>query len=523
MSKVHPGIFFMVAVFLVAILATVPMTSCQPGPGSSTDSLIILHTNDTHAHLDSIPRRAGIIEQIRSSLPDDNLLLLDAGDVFAGTPYFTLYQGQADLWFMEYLGYDAMCLGNHEFDKGPGVLADFVSNADFPILCANFDFSGEASLAGKVKPWVIVEKGGEEYGIFGLTTRETREISAPGDNIAINSYPDAARDAVAELSDRGIDKIIALTHLGWEADLKLAREVEGIDIIIGGHSHTVPDTYPALIAEDDTPTLVVQAGASGEYLGQLNISFNEAGVVQSWENSWLFTIDENITEDIACAARLAEYHQPIEELMNTVIGKTTIDLDGERENVRTGETNLGNLITDAMLVKAKSAGASIAILNGGSIRASIPAGDVTLGQMIAALPFDNYLVVANLTGDQLKTALENGVSQVEEVAGRFPQVAGLRFTWNANAEAGSRVTGVEIKTPDGYQPIEPSAVYSVVTNDFIYGGGDGYTVFQEGTGFINLGFISYDVLAEYVRNNSPLGPKIEGRISGTVLINKSTP
>jgi 2',3'-cyclic-nucleotide 2'-phosphodiesterase (5'-nucleotidase family) len=474
--------------------------------------LTILHTNDTHAHLDNIARRATVVEQVRSSLPDNNLLLLDAGDVFSGSLYFTLYQGQADLWFMEYMGYDAMCLGNHEFDKGPEVLAEFVDNADFPVLCANFDFANEASLSGKIKPWVIIEKDGEEYGIFGLTNIETREISSPGENIIINNPLDVAEEIVAELSAKGINKIIALTHLGWENNLELAAEVEEIDIIIGDQRHTAPDDYPVVVTKENIPTLVVQAGANGEYLGRLNIVFNESGVVQSWADSRLISINEDIAEDATCAAKLAEFHPPIKELMNTVIGKTTVDLDGERENVRTGETNLGNLITDAMLDKAGTTDADIAILNSGSIRTSIPAGDVTLGQVITVLPFDNYLVAVNITGEQVVAALENGVSQVEEFAGRFPQVVGLRFTWDANAEAGSRIVSVDVKTPGGYSPIEPSTVYRVVINDFMYRGGDGYTVFQEGTDFINLDFIGYDVLAEYISDHSPLSPQIKGRI-----------
>jgi 2',3'-cyclic-nucleotide 2'-phosphodiesterase (5'-nucleotidase family) len=290
-----------VAVILVAILIAVPLASCQP----ETINLTILHTNDTHAHLDNIARRATAIEQVRGSLPDDNLLLLDAGDVFTGSLYFTLYQGQADLWFMEYMGYDAMCLANHEFDKGPQVLAGFVENADFPVLCANFDFSSEASLNGKIEPWVIIEKNGEEYGIFGLTNVETREISSPGENIVINDPFTVAVEIVAELSDKGINKIIALTSLGWENDLMLAAEVDGIDIIIGDYEPNAPDAYPVVLTKNDTPTIVARAGANGEYLGRLDIVFNESGVIQSWADSRLISINEDIVEDANCAAKLA--------------------------------------------------------------------------------------------------------------------------------------------------------------------------------------------------------------------------
>lgn len=187
---------------------------------------------------------------------------------------------------------------------------------------------------------------------------------------------------------------------------------------------------------------------------------------------------------------------------------------GERSRVRSQETNLANLITDAMLDKAKIVNALIAIQNGGGIRASIPKGKITLGQIMTVLPFGNYLVTLDLTGQQIIEALENGVSQVKDLAGRFPQVSGLRFVWDPNAEVGKRIVSVEIKNPDGtYQPIDPNKTYRVVTNNFLAQGGDGYTVFQKGTNVINLGFVDYEVLKEYIQNNSPVNPKVEGRIT----------
>jgi len=486
-------------------------TFTTPTPAPIPASLTILHTNDVRSHLDNIAHRATKVTQIRNEVGTDNLLLVDAGDVFSGTPYFTLYQGQAGLWFMNYMDYDAMCPGNHEFDKGPNVLASFINGANFPALCANFDFSNEGSLADEIAPWTIIEKGGERYGVFGLTTEETRHLSLPGPDIIINNHLNAAKKAVSDLTGKGINKIIALTHIGWENDLKLAREVEDIDIIIGGHTRTVPDIYPTVVTNDNTPTLIVQAGENGKYLGQLDVSFNANGIVQSWEGQ-LISIDGSIEEDATCAAKLAEYQGPIEELMHTVIGETTVDLDGERGNVRVRETNLGNLIADAILDKAEYFGATIAIQNSGSIRASISAGNITLGQAMTVLPFRNYLMVVDLTGEQVIAALENGVSQVEQEEGRFPQIAGLRFTWDPSAESGSRIVNVEVSTREGYQQIEPSASYQVVINDFIYQGGDGYTVVREGTNTTSLDFTDYEALVEYIKANSPLSPKIEGRI-----------
>jgi len=480
---------------------------------SANSSITILHTNDTHSHIEEIARRVTLIKNIRKEVGRDKVLLLDAGDVFSGTPYFTIYKGSADVRFMNYAGYDAMTLGNHEFDMGPKVLANFIEKAKFPILSANFDFSKEEALKDKVKGWVIIEKGGEKYGIFGLTTPETAEISSPGKNILINDYLETAKEIVKQLESMGINKIIALTHIGWDNDVRLAKEVQGIDVIVGGHSHTLPSAYPTVITHDNGVTLIVQANEYGKYLGRLDVVFNDSGVIQSWKGS-LVAIDNKIQEEALCKIKLEDYKKPVTRLMNTVVGETLVDLDGERSRVRSQETNLANLITDAMLDKAKIVNALIAIQNGGGIRASIPKGKITLGQIMTVLPFGNYLVTLDLTGQQIIEALENGVSQVKDLAGRFPQVSGLRFVWDPNAEVGKRIVSVEIKNPDGtYQPIDPNKTYRVVTNNFLAQGGDGYTVFQKGTNVINLGFVDYEVLKEYIQNNSPVNPKVEGRIT----------
>lgn len=503
-----------IKLFVLVLIVLFSLTLSPLFTSSATvDNLTILHTNDTHAHLDTIARRATVIRQVKKEVGRDNVLLLDAGDVFSGTPYFTIYKGSADARFMNYLGYDAMAIGNHEFDLGPKVLSDFVGKVKFPLLCANFDFSKEDTLKDKIKSWVIIEKGKKRYGIFGLTTPETAEISSPGKNIVINDYLDTARDIVKRLESAGINKIIALTHIGWENDIRLAKEVEGIDIIVGGHSHTLPKTYPTVVADDNTPTLVVQAGEYGKYLGRLDVVFNEAGVIQAWKGS-LIAIDNKVPEEKLCKTKLEEYKKPVAKLMNTIVGETLVELDGERSRVRSQETNLANLITDAMLEKAKIVNASIAIQNGGGIRASIPKGKITLGQIMTVMPFGNYLVTVDLTGQQIIEALENGVSQVKDLAGRFPQVSGIRFTWDPNAEPGKRILSVEVKNPDGtYQPIDLYKTYRVVTNNFLAQGGDGYTVFQKGTNIINLGFVDYEVLREYIQAHSPVEPKVEGRIN----------
>jgi len=533
----------------------------------------VLHTNDTHSQLENMARQATLIQEIRLQVPD--VLLLHAGDALGGTLYFTAHKGIADAWVLEQMGFTALTLGNHEFNRGPAGLAQFAEAVTFPLLSANFDFTGEPLLAGEIRPYVIVEVGGGKVGIVGLTTEDTAQISNPGPNVVIGDAVVAARRAVAELNALGVNAIIALTHLGWDADLELARSVTGIDIVIGGHSHTLPTEYPVVVerklvnintatAEElealprigpalaqriieyrqvhgpfqaieeivevrgigpatfagfrdrisvvdaTIPALVVQAGERALHLGRLEVTFDQDGVLLSWGGE-LVPVDK-LAMDKTIEDQLTLFRAPIEALRAEVVGETKADLDGDRARVRTRETNLGNLVADAMLWRAAAAGAQIAIQNGGGIRTSIPAGPINLGQVIEVLPFGNYLVVLALTGEQIIAALENGVSQVERVAGRFPQVAGLTYTWDPAQPAGQRIVSVEVLTDAGFRPIRAETSYKVVTNNFLAGGRDGFDVFLQAAETLVLGFVDYEVLADYLRAHSPVNPQLEGRI-----------
>lgn len=456
--------------------------------------LTVMHTNDTHAHLDNIAHRATAVNTIRADV--ENSLLLDAGDVFSGTLYFTQFQGQADLELMNLLGYDAMGLGNHEFDKGPEGLAKFITGnypegyktpAQFPVVNANFDFSNEPvlkdlahttvgeqgadNLDGQIYPAVVLDVNGEKVGVIGVTTEETAFISSPGDNIEINDAFEAAGEAVDMLESKGINKIVAISHLGWDRDLQLAEEVEGIDIVVGGHSHTKPDPYPALVDKDSTPTVVVQAKDHGEFLGRLDVTFDDHGVIISSVGSLLAVKD--YAADAATSARLAEYAAVLDDFKTTVVGSTQVALDGLRANVRTKETNLGNLIADAMLAKASGTGATIAITNAGGIRASIDEGDITLGEVLTVMPFGNTLKVLELTGEQIVAALENGVSKVPAQEGRFPQVAGLKFVYDPAQPENNRIkklTGIryEKDAAGNIKLVKLGGTYDAKTRTFTF-------------------------------------------------------
>ncbi|HEY4552870.1 MAG TPA: 5'-nucleotidase C-terminal domain-containing protein [Bacillaceae bacterium] len=524
MSFARKKWFSLIAAFAIVFSTFSPVTGLAAEVDASAFSMTIMHTNDTHAHLENVPRLVTAVEQVRSEKA--NTLLVDAGDVFSGTLFFNQYLGQADLEFMNALGYDAMTFGNHEFDKGPGVLADFIENAEFPFVSANVKVDGEPLLKdynidsignpaepGHIYPAIIKTLDGEKVGIFGLTTEDTTFLSNPGQNIVFEDAVTAASNTVQALRDSGVNKIIALSHLGYQPDVRLAEAVEGIDVIVGGHSNTKLDA-PVVVAKHEEPVLIVQANEYHKYLGTLDVTFDENGAVTAYNGQLLDLMA--FAENEGAKQRLAELSEPIENLKKQVVGYTNVPLNGERTDVRTKETNLGNLIADSMLAKAReSVDADIAMQNGGGIRASIPQGEITLGDVLTVMPFGNTLVTVDLTGEQVVQALEHSVSNIENAAGQFMQVSGIRFKYDISMSAGERVHSVEVSTDQGYKPIDLSKLYTVATNAFVADGGDGYTMFKQAKDagrMIELYEVDYDVFTSYLEKNTPVSPVVEGRI-----------
>lgn len=518
--------------FVITFLIAVSPALLNVVAQESRFSLRILHTNDHHAHLEpvkygdrllgGIARRRTLIEQIRaeSKTNQEPLLLLDAGDIFQGTLYFNQYLGQADLDFYNALAYDASTIGNHEFDRGQQVLADFIAKAKFPIISANIDIAPESPLYGKVRPWHVLDMQGEKIGMFGLTTPDTAILASVGDGVKFTDPIAAARKSVLALKQQGINKIIALTHIGFKNDVLLAQKVSDIDIIIGGHSHTSVGNIPKanhpypLVEKNGTkePVLVVTDWEWGKYLGDLSVSFDRTGKLIAWAGK-PHVLDANIKPNPEFADKLKAYAAPIEALRQKIIGKSLVALDGDRVKLRTSETALGNLIADAILAKTKVDRVQVVLINAGGIRNGFPLGDITMGHVLEALPFGNTITRVELTGKQLTEALESGVSMAEQGEGRFPQVAGIRFVWDSKLPAGKRVTKVEVKDASGkFQLLNPKDIYRVATNNFLASGGDGYRSFAEGENLLETGYLLSDAIAEYITAMSPLQVKIENRI-----------
>ena len=292
------------ALLLLSTIAVTPVLAAETPVAATGDfSLTVLHTNDTHANLKTTAERAALVKKLKEDHPYN--VLLDAGDVFSGTLYFNEFLGKADLAVMNYLGYDAMTFGNHEFDLGLSAdghkaLADFVKGAKFPFVSSNVDFTADAlfdglqsrtveadAKDGKIYNGIIKEINGEKVGIFGLTTEETVAIASP-EKITFTNYIVEAKAAVAAFEKAGVNKIIALTHIGYDDsdkidnDVLLAKNVPGIDIIVGGHTHVKLDE-PVVLNKDTEPVIIVQANEYNKFLGQLDVTFDEKGVIKDYK------------------------------------------------------------------------------------------------------------------------------------------------------------------------------------------------------------------------------------------------
>ncbi|WP_148346797.1 5'-nucleotidase C-terminal domain-containing protein [Robertmurraya massiliosenegalensis] len=493
-------------------------------------TLSLLHTNDTHAYVEQFPRLFTAVDELRAE--KENSLLLNAGDVFSGTLYFRQYLGLADLYFMNQLDFDAMTLGNHEFDKDSATLANFISQAQFPIVSSNIDMTNDPELGplfndriggnneqGEIFPAIIKEVDGEEVGIFGLTTEDTTFLANPGEHVVFEDSFEKANETVALLEAQGIDKIIALSHLGYQPDVNLAEQVDGIDVIVGGHSHTTLEE--PVVVEKEEPTLIVQANEYLNYLGVLDVTFDENGVIADFAGE-LKALSE-YAEDPDALEKVEEFKEPLTELQKQVVGSTTVPLNGERDDVRSKETNLGNLIADGMAAKAnESIPTYIAMQNGGGIRASIDEGDITLGEVLTVLPFGNNLVTLDLTGEEILAALEHSVSAPG--AGGFMQVSGLKFKYDPEKPVGERVWYVEALTEDGYEKLQLDSIYRVATNAFTADGGDGYSMFKtakdEGR-ITELYIVDFEVFTSYLEAHNPVSPTVEDRIVTETEIEES--
>jgi 5'-nucleotidase len=520
-----------IVLFALAALLTVGVAAQD-----EAFALAIIHTNDTHAgHLPNsagnggVARMATVINLIRAEAP--NSLLLDTGDRFQGSLFHTQYKGQDQVAIMNLLGYQAMSLGNHEFDNGDAVLAQFIDGVPFPVLAANIDVEQSPELAGKVAPSAVIGVNGQQIGVIGLTTAETPFISSPGENVIFSDdYVGEINSEAAALTEQGVNKIIVIGHLGILDAERVLPQLENVDIFLDGHSHTLfsntyngaAGEYPLTFENAAGETIYYgQTGSNSQYVGRMDVTFDAAGVITAASGDTIL-LNKYIAADPTAEALVADLYEEVQGLTEQLIGATATEtLTGDRLVCRAEECALGNLIADAMRA---GTGAQIAIMNGGGIRADIEAGDITLGDVLTVQPFGNIMSTFELTGANVILALENGVSGVtaedgvvnrDGLSGRFPQVSGIRFAFDPTRGPGDRIVSVEVENEDGtFSALDPDTVYSVVTNNFVRTGGDGYSILAEqAIDPYDFGAVDYELTAAYLSGLGEVAPDLDGRIT----------
>ncbi|MHB9072347.1 MAG: bifunctional metallophosphatase/5'-nucleotidase [Desulfobaccales bacterium] len=474
-------------------------------------SLRILYVNDFHGFAEPIKQTdsktpwggiAYLAGAVHCARQQHASLLLAAGDMIQGNAWANLFKGQSVIDAMNAMKFDAMVVGNHEFNFGTKVLQARIAQANFPILGANVE--GLLPL----KPYVVKKLNGVKIGIIGVVTQES--VRTDPKNIAglkFTTPESALRKYLPELK-RQADIIVVLSHCGYPVDRELAAAVPGIDVIVGGHTHT-----KLLHPEKVGNTIIVQAWEHAKDLGVLDLEV-EGGKIVKFQGA-LQKIGPNTEKpDPQIQAIVTRYEDLANPPLRQSIGEALVDLDAS--GVRTKETNLGDFVAEVM---RQTAQADAAIINGGSIKGSIAKGTIKTQDVYNALPYDNYLIAVQLTGAQLKEALEHGVSLVEKPSHRFPQVSGLTFTYSRSAPVGCRVKEVSI----GGQPLNLTQKYLVATSDYLGAGGDGFKIFEaalerrdEGKKarivFNDTGTWLRDRVINAIKAQKTIAPKVDGRI-----------
>lgn len=496
MIKQTKSLAFLLAVVLVLSLCGGVAAEDRPV------TLVILHTNDIHSRVDVTTAQWGyakiatVASEERSK--NEHVLLLDAGDALHGQSIANLSMGESIVEAMNLAGYDAMVAGNHDFNFGQERLLELATLADFPILGANVVRANDAPL---LREYIIKQIGSKKVLLFGISTPETTYKTHPKNVEGLNfADPIAIAQRIVAVWGDKVDLVIALSHLGLEGDYTstmLAEQVPGIDLIIDGHSH---DKGSVIVGD----TVIAQTGEYSANIGKVEITFGANGH-EIFTSLIPATDATNVTADSAVLDLLSRYKAEVDAIQAVVIGSTEVLLEGTRDLVRTRETNLGNLITDAIL---DVSGAQVVLTNGGGIRASIPAGKITRKQVFDVLPFGNLIVVKEVPGSVIKEMLETGSRLYPASNGAFLHTAGLTYCIDDSKPSMERVHSVMVNG----KPLMLDQKYQLATNDFMAAGGDGYTVLANYPIYAEMISLE-EALAEYLNKvGDSVAPQAEGRI-----------
>lgn len=468
--------------------------------------LTILHFNDLHGQLEpvtdrasgkslgGIARLAGAVRAVRAEDPTRPVLVLFAGDLLQGTVTSTVFLGLPDIGFLGDAGVDVAVMGNHELDYGQAHFRDLLKEARFPILAANL--RAEPTPFPVRESVVLQPAGGPRVAVLGLVTDELTTTTHPRNTagIRVEDPVATARRLVPELEAQA-DLVVVLSHLGVAEDRRLAREVPGVDLVVGGHNHHL---NPAPVIENGVP--IVQAGERGTYLGRMDLRARDGRAeILAYR---LLPVDETVAEDARLAAEVKALGARLEQEVSVVVGRNGFELDASRERIRRGESNFGNFVAD---LARELTGSDVALFNGGGFRASIPPGEVRVKDVYQAFPFGNELVTGTLSGAQIQAALDRSAAlDPEDNPGGFLQVSGLRF---------AIANGVARSVSVGGRPLDPAARYRVVVPDFLAEGGDGHAELKAMEGKVATGRLISDMVMEALRDRGEVSASVDGRIT----------
>lgn len=459
----------------------------------------IFYTNDIHGHItmDTVNDNMGmaLVKSLinKNTSKKDNTLLLDVGDTFYGSNETDLNDGKPMVDIMNIMNYQAMAVGNHEFDFGFDQTMKLAGATNFPLLSVNL-YKDDKRL---FKPYTILKVGGMNIGVIGLSTEETLTRTKPEyvKGITVKDDFEALKEILPEVKAKS-DYIIVLGHEHDETLEKIGKQFKDINLIIEGHDHIQ-------INKKDGTTYYSSSGLMTKKLGEIQVVFKDREPV--YTGGKLVSSKSKNSQDKEITSIIKEYKDKIAPQLNVKIGETKSPLT-DAAGAYFEEVNFGNAITDAMREYMKT---DVAIQNGGGIRQNIPKGDLSLYKINEAFPFVNYVISVEMTGKDIKKALEHGIEKYPSGwNGGFPQVSGMRYEFDASKTSGKRL----IKVYVGDAQIDENKTYTVATNDYLYQGGDGYDVIKNSKLVYNSGLLIKDVFTQYVEQKKVLDAKIEGRI-----------
>ena len=468
-----------------------------------------LHTNDVY---EIAPKKAkGGLAELMTLLKAERAaaehsVTTFGGDLISPSILSGMLKGAQMIELMNALGVDVAVPGNHEFDFGPEVARRRIAEAKFPWLGSNV-LGADGKPAVGMADTHMITVGEYRIGFFGLLTPETDTLSSPGPDIRFAALVGAAKKAVAGLQEAGADVIVAITHINLADDRELIKSVKGIHLVLGGHDHDPINFH-------ERGVLILKAGYDAHYLAVVDLVIDR--VERRGKTglevlpTWRMLTTRGVTPDPEIKKIVDAYEARLDKELGQPVGTSTVMLDSRRSTVRTGESGLANLIADAL---RDGVGADVAITNGGGIRGDRiydPGTVLTRKDILTELPFGNVVVLIELSGADILAALENGVSEVENVAGRFPHLSGMTLTYDPKAEKGKRVVSARI----GGNDIDPGKTYTLATNDYVARGGDGYAAFTRGKLLIDAsgGRLMATMVMDYIAAKGSVAPKLEGRI-----------